>query len=63
MKLFFLTSKLKDGCNLLNSLIKKQINYYGDFSLKVSNSYKILCSVYLKKNDMPNAAQCLQKVI
>lgn len=44
-------------------MVKKQIDFYGDFSLKVSGSYKVLCSIYLKRNDMPNAAKFLQKVI
>jgi hypothetical protein len=45
----------------MNSLIKDRISFSGPYSVKLSTNYKVLCSLYLKKNDMPNAAKFLLK--
>ena len=45
----------------MNILVKDRIGLSGPYSIKLSTNYKILCSIYLKKNDMPNAAQYLLK--
>lgn len=48
---------------MFNNLVIDKIKFYGDFSLKLNSTYKLLCSVYLKKNDMQKAAKFLQNVI
>lgn len=47
---------------LLNELIKEKSDFYGDFSPKLDSTYKMLCSIYLIRNDMPTAAMYAEKV-
>ena len=54
---------LKLACEHLNLLLEKKLELFGDFHLKTNSTYKMLCSVFLKKNDMQNGAKYLQKSI
>jgi hypothetical protein len=47
---------------MFNDLAIDKIKFYGDFNIKLNSTYKLLCSVYLKKNDMQSAAKFLQNV-
>ena len=55
--------KYEKALKLLNETVKEKIDHYTEFSLKLNSSYKLLCSIYLKRNDMENAVKYLQKVI
>ena len=57
LKIYF-----KEAIRLLKKLIRDKKEALGDFDLEVNTSYKLLSSLYLKQNDMPNAALCLKKV-
>lgn len=46
---------------MLEELLKNKSDFYGDFSGKLVPSYKLLCSILLKKNDLANAVKHLQK--
>ena len=61
-KIILILFNLKDAIINLNELVKEKCEFYGDFSLKLDPTYKLLCSTYLVKNDMPTAAKHLQKV-
>ena len=45
----------------MNEFVKNLIEFYGQYNSKLSMAHKLLCSVYLKKNDMPSAAKFLKK--
>jgi hypothetical protein len=55
--------KFEKALKLLSETVKEKIDHYTEFSLKLNSSYKLLCSIYLKRNDMENAVKYLQKVI
>ena len=43
-------------------MIHKKKEHIGDYEIEIDSYYKLLSSMYLKKNDLPNAALCLKKV-
>ena len=53
----------KNACDQLHLVLKEKLEFYGDFNMKTNSTFKLLCSVYLKKNDMQKAAEYLQKSI
>jgi hypothetical protein len=52
----------KEAIRLLKQLIHKKKEHIGDYEIEIDSYYKLLSSMYLKKNDLPNAALCLKKV-
>lgn len=62
VKFYLKQEKYYEATSLLTTLIKEKLQYYGDFHPRLNSSYKLLCSVYLKRNDMISAAKYLQKV-
>ncbi len=44
-------------------MIKYQKEALSDYHIDLDSSYKLLSSIYLKQNDMGNAALCLKKVL
>jgi phosphotransacetylase len=53
--------RIEEAYHLLTELIKEKNEFYGDFNIKLNSDQKLLCSILLKKNDMPNATRHLQK--
>lgn len=60
-KYYLKQDKYDYACQILTDLLKEKIDFYGDFSLKVNTTYKFLCSIHLKRNDMSQAVKYLQK--
>lgn len=63
VRCFILQELFEDAKRFAEQLAKKQINFYGDYHINVSTTYKLLSSVCLKLNDMPSAAVYLKKVV
>lgn len=59
-KFYINQQRYEDAKSLLSTLIVQQIEQYGDYNIKLNQTNKLLCSVLLKLNDMPSAAQYLQ---
>ncbi|CAF0810696.1 unnamed protein product [Brachionus calyciflorus] len=61
VKFYLKQEKYEDAFVLLEDLLKNKIDFYGDFSSKLISTYKLICSIYLKRNDLSNAIKNLQK--
>ena len=59
-KFYINQQRYEDAKSLLSSLVTEQTEKYGDYNIKLNQTNKLLCSVLLKLNDMPTAAQYLQ---
>ena len=60
VKFYLKQEKYEDASRYLVNILKEKLELYGDFNPKLNATYKMLCSVYLKKSDMPTAAKYLQ---
>lgn len=61
IKFYLKQEKYEEAYQLLESLLKDKTEFYGDYSIKLNSTHKLICSIYLKRNDLASAVKYLQK--
>ena len=61
IKFYLKQEKYEESFQLLESLLKDKTEFYGDYNIKLNSTHKLICSIYLKRNDLNNAVKHLQK--